>query len=132
MSDIEQLIRSHLELVTQDFPCWLELLDDEIVIEFPYGESAGNPARMGGKDEITEVITTFLARVPELRFRHPVIYLCADPDEAFATYDVEVNVPENNRVYRQNYISYFRQRSGKLVYLAEYFDPIKTRAAFND
>ncbi len=132
MSDIEKLIRNHLEFVTQDFPRWLELLDDEIVIEFPYGESAGNPARMEGKTEITEVITAFLARVPELRFRHPVIYPCANPDEAFATYDVEAHVPENNRVYRQNYISYFRQRAGKLVYLSEYFDPVKTKAAFSD
>ncbi len=57
-------------------------------------------------------------------------YPSADPDEAFATYDTEVNVPENGRVYQQKYIGHFRQRAGKLVYLSEYLDPTKLVEAF--
>ena len=129
-SDIKTLVLNHLELATQDFPRWLDLLDDKMVIEFPYGESAGNPPRLQGKAEITKTITAFFDRVPGIRFNNPVIYPSADPNEAFATYEVQINVPENGRIYQQKYIGHFRQRGGKLIYLSEYFDPTKTIEAF--
>jgi ketosteroid isomerase-like protein len=61
-----------------------------------------------------------------------VIYPGLDPDIAFATYDVEVKVYQTGRLYKQKYIGHFRQREGKLIYLAEYYDPTKTREAFSD
>jgi ketosteroid isomerase-like protein len=125
-SDITRIVLDHLALATQDFPRWLDLLDEDIVIEFPYGESAGNAPRLAGKAAIAEAINAFFVRVPGIRFNNPVVYPSADPDEAFATYDVKVPVPENGRVYRQQYIGHFRQRAGKLVYLSEYFDPTRT------
>ncbi len=128
--DIVRIVRDHLELSTQDLPRWLGLLDDAIVIEFPYGESAGNAPRLEGKAAIAEAINAFLLRVPGFRFNHPVVYPGADPDEAFATYDAEVLVPENGRVYQQKYIGHFRQRAGKLTYIAEYYDPTKLIEAF--
>ena len=129
-SDIKNLVLDHLELSTQDFPRWLNLLDDAIVIEFPYGESAGNAPRLAGKAAIAEAISAFFVRVPGIRFNNPVIYPNADPDEAFATYAVEVPVPENGRVNRQKYIGHFRQRAGKLVYPSEYCDPTRTIEPF--
>lgn len=129
-SVITSIVLSHLELSTQDFPRWLDLLHDDIVIEFPYGESAGNPPRLEGKAKIAETITAFFIRVPGIRFNNPVVYLCVNPDEAFATYEAEVLIPENGRIYKQHYIGHFRQYEGKLIYLSEYFDPTKTIAAF--
>jgi ketosteroid isomerase-like protein len=129
-SDIKSVVLNHLERSTQDFSSWLDLLHDDIVIEFPYGESAGNPPRLKGKAVIAETITAFFNRVPEIRFNNPTVYLCVDPDEAFATYEVEVKVPDNGRIYKQKYIGHFRQSEGKLVYLSEYYDPTKTISAF--
>ncbi|GAB2590880.1 hypothetical protein GCM10027190_44380 [Spirosoma areae] len=130
MSDIESVVLNHLEFSTQDFPRWLDLLHDNIVIEFPYGEAAGNPPRLEGKAIIAETIKAFFVRVPGIRFTNPVVYRCVDPCEAFATYETKVNVPENGRIYQQNYIGHFRQHEGKLIFLSEYFDPTKTMAAF--
>lgn len=130
MSDIKSIVLNHLELSTQDFPRWLDLLHDDIIIEFPYGEAAGNPPRLEGKASIVETITAFFVRVPEIRFTNPIVYLCVDPNECFATYEAKVKVPENGRIYQQKYIGHFRQREGKLIYLSEYFDPTKTIAAF--
>ena len=126
MSTIKNLVLEHLELSTQDFPRWLDLLDDNIVIDFPYAESAGLNPRLEGKAAVAEAIAVFLARVPGIRFNHPKIHPGADPDEAFATYEVDVAVPENGRTYHQKYIGHFRQAKGKLISITEYFDPTKT------
>ncbi len=130
MNDIRNLIATHLELATQDFPRWLALLDEHIVLHFPYAESVGAPARLEGKAAVSEAVRSFLARVPGFRFNHLVIHPGADPDEAFATYDAEITVPENGRLYRQKYIAHFRQRAGKLVFISEYYDPTKMLEAF--
>ena len=95
---------------------------------FPTGKRSGiHPI---WKAITVENITAFFVRVPGIRFNNPVVYLCVDPDEAFATYEAEVMVPENGRIYQQRYIGHFRQSEGKLIYLSEYFDPTKTIAAF--
>jgi ketosteroid isomerase-like protein len=125
MSTIKNLVLEHLELATQDFSRWLDLLDDNIVINFPYGESAGLSSRLEGKPAVAEAIQMFLARVPSIRFNHPVIHLAVDSDEAFATYEVDVAVPENGRSYHQKYISHIRQRNGKIITITEYYDPTK-------
>lgn len=125
MSNIKNLVLQHLELSTQDMPRWLELLDDNIVMEFPYAASAGLSPRLEGKAAVAEAIKMFLARVPGLRFNHPIIRLAQDSDEAFATYDVNTAVPENGRTYRQQYISHIRQRNGKITAITEYYDPTK-------
>lgn len=130
-NDISKLILNHLEYATQDFQKWLDLLDDQIIIEFPFGEAAGNPSSMEGKELIEKSIKEFLDSVPGIRFKNPVIYLGADPDEAFAKYEVEVDVPATGKVYKQKYIAHFRQQKGKLIYLSEYFDPTKVLEAFN-
>lgn len=129
MADISKLILAHLDLACTDFDAWVRLLDDDIVIEFPFGPSANGPSRVAGKSAVIAAIRPFLDRVPSLRFRNPTIYPCVDPSEAFATYDAEALVIDNGRHYSQNYIAHFREKDGKLVFLSEYFDPLRTLEA---
>lgn len=129
---IRELILNHLEYATQDFPKWLDLLHDQIVIEFPFGEAAGNPPALEGKKLIEKHVKGFLDQVPGFRFKNPTIYLGADPDEAFAKYEAEVEVTATGKVYKQKFISHFRQQQGKLIYLSEYFDPTKAIEAFSN
>lgn len=125
MLNISSLILSHLDLVCTDFQAWLELLDENIIIDFPFGPSAGGQARLEGKEAVISAIQPFLARVPNLRFRNPAIHPCFNKNEAFATYDAKVLVIDNGRIYQQNYVSFFKEKDGKITQITEYFDSVK-------
>lgn len=124
------LVQRYLETATQDMEQWLEILHEDVVIEFPFAKSAGLSERITGKEFIKTSTQSFLSSVPGIRFNNPVIYPSADANQAFATYDVEVLVPSTNRIYKQTYISEFIQKDGKIIKMAEYYDPTKIVEAF--
>ncbi|WP_161989032.1 nuclear transport factor 2 family protein [Sphingomonas glacialis] len=126
----ETLFRNHLALSTTDFDAWLELIHDDILLEFPYAKSAGNPTSMQGKAVVSEGVRAFFKQVPDLRFTNPTIYGSADPQQGFATYEVDTIVPATGRRYAQKYIAHFRITEGLLSYIAEYYDPVQLVNAF--
>ncbi len=130
MADFEALIRNYLTLGTTDIEGFLALMDDEIVVEFPYGESAGFPSKLEGRDAIRAGLGGFLASVPSIRFLDIVIHTTSDPDIAFATYRADAPVPATGKRYRQQYVAQFWRRNDKLIRFREWFDPVPLVEAF--
>jgi ketosteroid isomerase-like protein len=130
MSELEKLFRDYLALGTTDMEAFLGLMHDEIVIEFPYGTSAGLKPRLAGRDEIRQGLSGFLASVPSLRFLDVVVHQTADPDQAFAIYRADATVLSTGKPYRQDYVAQLRRRDGKVVYFREWFDPVRLLTAF--
>lgn len=130
MTAIENLFLKHLSLCTADFEAWLQLLHDDILLEFPYAESAGNPASIRGKFAVAEGVGAFFEQVPFLAFVNPEVYSSSDPEQGFATYEVDTIVPATGRRYRQKYIAQFRSKDGLLSFISEYYDPLRLINAF--
>lgn len=130
MTDLEALFLNHLRLCTSDFSAWLQLIHDEIVLEFPYADSAGNPTSVRGKTAVSEAVGFFFRQVPELTFTNPVVFLSSDPHMGFATYQADTIVPATGRRYEQHYIARFREKDGRLAFISEYYDPMRLAAAF--
>lgn len=130
MSELEKLVRNYLAFATTDMEAFLGLMHDEIVMEFPYGASAGLKPRLAGRDEIRQGLSAFLASVPSLRFLDVAVHQTADPDEAFAIYRADATALSTGKPYRQDYVAQFRRRAGKVVYFREWFDPVRLLAAF--
>lgn len=129
--DNSALVLQYLEIATKDINQWLELLHDDIIIEFPYAESLGAPSKIQGKDVIKASIGDFLSQVPGLEFLNPKVFQTTDPNILFATYNAEVKVAATGKIYKQKYISHFTLADGKITYMAEYYDPAKLKEAFN-
>ncbi len=130
MSELEKLFRDYLALGTTDMDAFLALMHDDIVIEFPYGASAGLSPKLQGREEIRKGLGGFLASVPSIRFLDIVVHATSDPDEAFAVYRAEAVVPATGKTYRQNYIAQLRRRDGKVAHFREWFDPVRLITAF--
>jgi ketosteroid isomerase-like protein len=130
MTDIETLFLSHLSLCTTDFDAWLALLHDDILLEFPYAGSVGNPDSIRGKAAVAEGVKGFLEQVPALEFGNPTVFLSTDPQQGFATYEVDTIVPATGRRYAQKYIARFRTQDGLLSFISEYYDPLPLMKAF--
>jgi uncharacterized protein len=128
MAQLNSLIQDYLGTVTVDFDAWLNLLHDDVVFEMPYGPSAGIYGRLVGKSEIAKAIKPFLASVPALEFKNVEIHLTQNPDEAYATFEADAPVPATGKQYTQSYISLFRRRDDKVVFMREYFDPTQLNA----
>ncbi|MFC3562839.1 nuclear transport factor 2 family protein [Pedobacter jamesrossensis] len=128
--DISPLVIRYLETATTDIDQWIDLLHDDIVIEFPYGESAGLLPQLSGKETIKKSTEMFLESVPGIRFNNAVVSPSLNPDEAFATYEVDVKVPSTGRNYKQRYIAAFTRKDGKIIKMVEYYDPTNFNAAF--
>lgn len=124
------LVKQYLETATQDMDKWLELLHDDVVIEFPFAKSAGLAERITGKEFIKTSTQGFLSSVPGISFNNPVVYPSEDSNQAFATYEVEVLVPSTKKLYKQRYIAEFIQKEGKIIKMTEYYDPSKIVEAF--
>ena len=129
-SGIVSLVLQYLDFATQNPEKWLNLLHNNIVLEFPYAESAGLPRFLAGKEMIQKSTADFLGMVPGIRFNNPEVFPGLNPHQAFATYGVKVLVPATNKTYEQQYIAVFTEQDGQIVHMTEYYDPTKLNAAF--
>lgn len=100
-------------------PSWYDNLDDEVVLEFPYGPSVGIPERIEGKSAASgmfqSVIDTF-----GLSFTDIEIFEMTDPSIVIATY--RGNGSTGDHPYNQRYICLQKYKEGRLLLYREYFD----------
>ncbi|KXF53122.1 hypothetical protein AXA44_08540 [Rhodococcus sp. SC4] len=122
-SNIE-IARRYLEAInTWDFAVKRELLADNIVFEMRYAPPGFN-RRMEGIEEVM----AFLETIPSLieteglyDFRLETYY--SDPGEVIAEYksDMKMVIPVE---LRNEYVTRFTIRDGKITHFCEFFDPI--------
>jgi ketosteroid isomerase-like protein len=96
---------------------------DDIVMEFPYGESLGMPVRFEGKTDVVAYTRQLNQLLKGLRMRDRTFHSAADdPETVFIEYYADAPTPGGNS-YLQIYINKMRIRDGKLVYMREFWDP---------
>jgi ketosteroid isomerase-like protein len=128
MKTAVQLLQMYLESI-QNPRAAAALFAEKGAIEIPYLQSLGIKPRAEGPGEIEQFISSLLAKVPTFAFKR-VRFLIDTPDQAFAEYDVEAQVPATGRIYRQSYAGRLVAHEGKILLLRESMDTLAAANAF--
>ena len=107
------------------------MIADEIVWELPYASAIGHPERLSGRDAVVRHVTWFLGAVEKFRFFDVSVHAFADPGAAVAEAKAEGLIKPTGRMYRQEYVVFLRATAGKIVFLREYFDPVRAARALD-
>jgi ketosteroid isomerase-like protein len=125
------LLQRHIETLVDDAAEWEKLIADDIVWELAYAPSVGHPARLSGREEVIRHVTWFRGAVDNFRFFNLTIHPFEDSASAVAEVEAEGVIKPTGRVYRQNYVVFLRAAGGKIVFLREYFDPVRAAKAMD-
>lgn len=124
------IARRYLDAINAwDFEVKQQLLAPDVVFEMRYAPE-GFPRRIVGVEDLME----FLAPLPELIVTEGLYdirleTLHSDPGEVIAFYKSEMEMVEPVE-YRNEYVTRFTIRDGRITHFCEYFDPIPLVVAF--
>ncbi len=130
-TNASDLLRKHIETLVDDPAQWQTLIADEISWELAYAPSIGHPARLSGREEVNRHVTWFRGAVDNFRFFELTVYPIANSEGAVAEVKAEATIKSTGRVYRQDYVVFLRAADGKIVFLREYFDPVRAAKAMD-
>ena len=131
MTSASDLLHQHIHTLVADNARWQTLIADDLVWELPYAPAIGHPARLSGREEVVRHVTWFLGEVEHFRFFDLKVYPFADPEGAVAEVKAEGLIKPTGRIYRQDYVLFLRAAGGKIVFLREYFDPVRAAKALD-
>ena len=122
--DASSALAAHLDLIGRDITAWLELFEDDAVVEFPYAASLGLSPRLGGKAAIEQYFRGTPGTFRELRFRDLRQLPSSDPELAFAEVHGSARIGPTGKPYEQDYVMLLRTRHGRIAHYAEYWNPV--------
>src|SRR5437879_7253454 len=125
------LLQQHIQTLVDDNAQWQSLIADDIVWELIYAPSLGHPARLSGREEVVRHATWFVGAVENFRFFDLTVNAFADPEGAVAEVKGEGLIKATGRTYQQDYVVFLRASGNKIVFLREYFDPVRAAKALN-
>jgi len=125
------LLQRHLQTLVADPEQWQTLIADDIVWELAYAPALGHPARLSGRGAVLRHVAWLLGAVENFRFFDLRLYAFADPQGAAAEVRAEGLIKPTGRIYRQDYVLFLRAAGGKIVFLREYFDPVRAAKALD-
>jgi ketosteroid isomerase-like protein len=131
MTVASDLLQKHIKTLVEDNAQWQTLIADEILWELAYAPALGHPARLSGREEVVRHATWFVGAVQNFRFSDLRLYPLADPEGAVAEVKGEGLIKATQRIYQQDYVVFLRAKDGKIVFLREYFDPVRAAKALN-
>jgi ketosteroid isomerase-like protein len=95
---------------------------DDVVMEFPYGPSLGQPARFDGKQAAAAYTRKLTERIGRIRMRDMTFSSVeGQPETVFIEYSGDVNTPGGHS-YLQTYFNKMTFAEGKLVHMREVWD----------
>jgi len=126
-----ELLQRHIETLVDDAVQWQTLIADDVLWELAYAPSIGHPAQLSGRAEVMRHVTWFRGAIEDFRFFDLTVHPFADPNGAVGEVKAEGTIKSTGRVYRQNYVVFLRAAGGKIVFLREYFDPVRAAKAMD-
>jgi ketosteroid isomerase-like protein len=112
----------HKWMTTLGQPAWWDLMHEDIVLEFPYGASLGQPERIVGRSAAVLYVKALLDRAGDLNFYDVKILATEDPALFVSEYRAD-RKNRNGKPYVQIYINKVRVEDGKVIFMREFWDP---------
>jgi len=87
----EEIVKDHVRYMTSDVENWLGLLAEDVVFEFPFGQSVG-AATVKGRQAAGDAVRGFLGLFEHLDLSLSTVYRLRDGSEAFAEFEGYIRV----------------------------------------
>ena len=122
--DDKAVVEAYLDAVGKlDLPAIAATFADDVELVLPYAP-AGFPKVSRGREEAMKVYPEGV--MEPMRFAdYRIDALEGRPGEFVAEYTSDSRVIPTGRSYRNTYITRFSMRDGRIVRLAEFFDPLE-------
>jgi ketosteroid isomerase-like protein len=120
------IVRRYIDAINRwDFDTKRELLAENAVFEMPYAPE-GFERRITGRDNIIAFVETVSAIIDAENLHDVrVETFHSDPGEIVAEYKSDMVIKPTNAPYRNEYVSRFTVRDGRITRFAEHYDPIR-------
>jgi ketosteroid isomerase-like protein len=120
------IVRRYIDAINRwDFDTKRTLLAENAVFEMPYAP-AGFERRITGRDKIIAFVQTVPSLIDAENLHHVRLEtFSSDPGEIVAEYKSDMVIKPTGAEYRNDYVSRFTVRDGKITRFAEYYDPIR-------
>lgn len=132
MHDATRILEQHFKTLVNDNESWKKLIADNIVWELPYAPALGHPLRLAGRRAVERHVGWFLSAVENFRFYDLSILPGSDPNAAVAEIKAEGIIKPTGRLYQQEYVVFMHAAGGRIVFLREYFNPVRAAYALNE
>jgi uncharacterized protein len=119
-------VRRYIDAINAwDFDTKRELLAADAVFEMPYAPD-GFERRIVGRDNIIAFVETVPAIIDAENLHDVRLETYhSDPGEIVAEYRSDMVIKPTGAVYRNEYVSRFTVRDGRITRFAEHYDPIR-------
>jgi ketosteroid isomerase-like protein len=120
------IVRDYIDATNAwDFDTMSQLLDDDAVFEMPYAPP-GLERQLRGRKTIVAFMKTIPAIIDAHNFHDVKLHAFHDdPGEILATYKSDIRFKPTMTPYKNDYITRWTVRDGRVTHFAEYYDPIR-------
>jgi ketosteroid isomerase-like protein len=120
------VVRRYIDAINAwDFETKRALLAEDAVFEMPFAPE-GFERRFVGRDDIIAFVQTIPAIIDAENLHDVRLETYnSDPGEIIAEYRSDMVIKPHGAEYRNEYVSRFTVRDGRIARFAEYFDPIR-------
>lgn len=124
------LLQSHFRTIRADPQSWRSLFATDAVLEMPFAPPHV-PKVLRGIDEIAKSVSGFFQLLDDdFEITQKSVHPVQGEDAVVAEFSVVATAKPTGKIYNQDYILYLRVKDGKIVFYREYFDGVRTAAAF--
>src|SRR5438876_9583403 len=120
------IVRRYIDAINAwDFDTKRALLAEDAVFEMPYAPE-GFERRIAGRDNIIAFVETIPAIIDAENLHDVRLETYnSDPGEIVAEYRSDMVIKPHGAEYRNEYVSRFTVRDGRITRFAEHYDPIR-------
>lgn len=124
MQSFSAMLRIGLgQKLDRDAHSFVEMVADDVVMEFPYAPS-GMVSRLEGKTAIAKHLESLGGMLQFDGMSEPMVHASTDPDLVILEFEGFGKGVETGEAYDQRYISVIRLRNGKIVHYRDYWNPL--------
>jgi len=128
MSEAADLLRAGLERFGDgDLAGYLELLSDDVEVEFPFAPP-GRPERLRGRESLRRYLEPLLARIAYDEITSLTVYETDVAGTIVAEMTASLRLLESDRTYSRRYVAVVRAADGRVVSYCEYWNPLALSA----
>ncbi len=122
--ETETLIQRYMQSLSErDIESWMDLWDEDCVLEFPFAPQE-RVSQIEGKAALRPYIQAVLKDAEIARITRQKVYLTLEPEVFIAEIAVEGRIISTGRTYNAAYVWIMRTKDGKLLHVRDYWNPM--------
>jgi len=123
-SSFSELLRAAMgNLLATDASTFLDMVDDEIVMEFPYAPPGALP-RVEGKPALAEYLPHAASLITIDSMSEPVVHHTQNPNVVILEFTCKGYGTDTGVAYNQTYISVVTLADGYITHYRDYWNPL--------